>query len=70
MENKFNENDKEMFIKFLNYVYKNAEFNEVKLQDMTEAIKLLNHMQTEILPKIDANILEVVAIHEAEESKE
>jgi hypothetical protein len=57
-EMKFNEDDKKQVIDFLNMVAKNAKFNF----DTTEIIqyfKLLQHMQGRILPKIEANILEV-----------
>lgn len=57
-EMKFTEDDKKQVIEFLNMVAKNAKFNF----DTTEIIqyfRLLQHMQARILPKIEANILEV-----------
>jgi hypothetical protein len=70
MENKFTEEDKKMFTEFLNYVYANAEFNNMKYSDVVGSFKLLNYMQTKILPKIDANILEIIDVIESEETKE
>jgi hypothetical protein len=57
-EMRFNEDDKKQVIDFLNMVAKNAKFSF----DTTEIIqyfRLLQHMQGKILPKIEANILEV-----------
>lgn len=70
MQNKFNENDKEKFIEFLNYIHTTAKWKEVGSQEQINYVKLLNHMQTQILPKIESHILEVLAVHEAEENKE
>jgi len=58
MNNNFNDEDKKKFIDFLNFVAKSAKF-EMNTQDAIEYVKLLGHMQSSILPKIDANILEV-----------
>lgn len=68
LDGKFNEEDKEKFIKFLNFVAKKASFN-MNTQEVIEYFKLLNHMQTSILSKIDKNILEIVEINEKEEDK-
>ena len=57
-DNKFTEEDKERFTEFLNIVAKNAEF-KFKTQEIIQYFKLLSHMQQKILPKIEANILEV-----------
>jgi hypothetical protein len=54
----FSEDDKEKFIEFLNCVAKSAEF-KFKTEDVIKYFKLLSHMQQTILPKINANILEV-----------
>lgn len=70
MNNKFNENDKEQFIKFLNYIADNAEFEKMKTRDVISYFKMLNHMQTQILPKIESNILEVVEVVEPEKKEE
>jgi hypothetical protein len=44
---------------------KNAEF-KFNTTEIIEYFKLLSHMQSKILPKIEANILEVVRVVEAE----
>jgi len=64
----FTEDDKQKVIDFLNYVAKNAVFNNVKTEDVVVHFKLLAHMQQKILPKIDANILEVKRVIEAQET--
>lgn len=70
---KFNEEDKQKVIDFLNM---NAKYAKLTLDtaELIEYFKLLNHMQAKILPKINANIFEVVRVVEApqpaaEESK-
>lgn len=71
MKDKFNEEDKGKVIKYLNIVAKKARFN-MDTQELIEYYKLLNYMQVELLPKIDANIFEVKSIKEddSSESKE
>jgi hypothetical protein len=63
-EMSFNEDDKKKFVEFLNIVAKNATFN-VKTDEIIAYFKLLSHMQNSLLPKISANILEVVKVVEA-----
>jgi archaellum biogenesis ATPase FlaH len=70
MKHNFTEDDKKKVIDFLNAIATKASFNEMNVQDVISFFKLLSHMQTVILPKIDANILEVIRVVEAkEESK-
>lgn len=64
-EMKFNKEDKQKVIDFLNMTAKNAEF-KFNTTEIIEYFKLLSHMQSKILPKIEANILEVVRVVEAE----
>jgi hypothetical protein len=66
MKDKFNEEDKKKFIEFLNFVAKEAEFT-LKTDRILEYFKLLNYMQSSMLPKIDANILEVKKVIEAKD---
>jgi hypothetical protein len=54
----FNEEDKQKFVEFLNMIAKNAEF-KLDTTQIIQYFKLLSHVQQKILPKIDANILEV-----------
>lgn len=66
MENKFNEQDKSKVIKYLNMVAKKAEFS-LDTNEIIEYYKLLNYMQVELLPKIEANIFEIKSIKEDKE---
>lgn len=64
MENKFSEEDKLKVVEFLNFIAKHAKFpakedGGVDTKFCIEYFKLLNYMQTSILKKIDANILEL-----------
>jgi len=71
MQNNFTEDDKKKLVDFLNAVANKASFKDMNVQDIIAFFKLLSHMQTVLLPKIDANILEVIRVVEAskEESK-
>jgi len=62
-ELKFSEEDKRKVIEFLNMVAKHATF-EIKTNDLINYFKLLSFMQQTILPKIDANILEIKRVIE------
>ena len=66
MDNKFNEEDKAKFVEFLNCIAKYAKF-ELNTQELINYFKLLNYIQVNMLPKIDANILEVKRVVEAKE---
>jgi len=68
-ESNFNEDDKKKLIEFLNIVAKNASFT-LKTEEIINYFKLLSHMQNSILPKLDANILEVIKVQEMEKSAE
>lgn len=61
LEMKFTEEDKQKFVDFLNTVAKTAKF-EFKTEELINYFKLLAHMQTQILPKLDANIMEITKI--------
>lgn len=60
----FNEEDKQKFIDFLNAVAKHAKF-EMNTIELVSYFKLLSHMQQKMIPKIDANILELKRVVEA-----
>jgi hypothetical protein len=62
----FTEEDKQKFVDFLNSVAKNAKF-EFKTDELISYFKLLAYMQSQILPKIDSNILEVKRVVENKE---
>jgi hypothetical protein len=66
---KFTEKDKEDVIKFLNIVAEKAQFT-FNTKEVIEFFKLLNAMQVSIIPKINANILEVIQVVEPKEEKE
>ena len=68
MDYKFTEDDKKKLVEFLNFVAKNASFT-VNTQQIIEYFKLLNFMQQNLLAKVDKNILEVIAVHEAKGSE-
>lgn len=67
---KFTTEDKEKVIEFLNFMATKFEANNWKTADTMKHFKLLAHLQQVILPKIDANILEVIKVVEAEENNE
>ena len=64
-EGSFSEEDKEKFIEFLNLIHKGAKFDFTQ-PELIKYFAALSHMQKAILPKISANILEVIAVHEME----
>ena len=69
MEEKFKEEDKVKVVEFLNMVAQKANLN-LNTQEIIKYYGLLSYMQTELLPKINNNILEVVKVVEAEGDKE
>lgn len=68
IDHKFSEVDKQKFIEFLNYVAKHAEF-KMNTEELINYFQLLSYMQKTILPKINANVLEVIKVVESEEKK-
>ena len=65
----FVDEDRAKVIKFLNQVAKHAKF-EVYTDDLVDYFKSLSYMQQVLLPKIDANILEVKRVIKAEEDQQ
>lgn len=63
---KFTQEDKEKFVEFLNFIAKRAAFSDWKTEDTVKHFKLLAHMQQVMLPKIEANIFEVVEVKQQE----
>jgi hypothetical protein len=59
---KFSQGDSEKVVQLLNIVATKAEFNGLDVKQIIAFTKLLNWAQTELLPKIDANIFEVVSV--------
>lgn len=66
MNEKFTQEDKNKVIQYLNYVATKAEFT-MKTDDIIKYHRLLSFMQTELLPKMEANILEIKKITEDKE---
>ena len=70
MENKFNEKDKEQLIEFLNFIANKAEFNKLSTNEIIKYFRLLNFMQTQMLPKVDSNIMEIKRVIEAKDKED
>lgn len=69
MKNKFNEDDKKKVIDFLNVIAKKAKF-ELDTSEVIKYYGLLSYMQQELLPKIDANVMEILKVTEPEAKPE
>jgi hypothetical protein len=63
MDQHFTRDDLQKVTDFLNSVAKHAKF-EVNTQELITHFKLLAHMQNKIIPKLEANILEVTRVIE------
>lgn len=63
MKNTFKEEDKKKVVEFLNHIAKHASLTH-SVQQSIEFFKLLNYMQTELIPKINDNILEIKKVVE------
>lgn len=68
MEYKFTEKDKVKIIEFLNMISEKAKF-EMNTIEIIEYYKLLSFMQQTLLPKVEANILEIRQVIPATEEK-
>lgn len=66
MDKFFTEDDKAKFINFLNMVAKHGRF-DLSTPELIEYFKLLSHMQKVMIPKLDANILEILKVVEPKE---
>lgn len=64
----FTEEDKMKAVQFLNMIAKHASY-KMKTDELITYFRLLSHMQQAILPKIDANILEVKRVIENKETE-
>lgn len=65
--NNFTSKDVENLVKLLNSVAKTATF-KLSTDEAINYVKLLNWAQVELLPKVEAHILEIKALHEAPEA--
>jgi hypothetical protein len=64
-EGKFNKEDYTKVVEFLNFIATRAVFKDWTTADSITHFRLLQHMQVNILPKIEANTLEVESIKHA-----
>ncbi len=64
--NKFKEVDKQKLIEFVNFVAEKSTFNELKVQDVIKFYGLLSFIQKELIPKVQANTLELGKVTENE----
>ena len=55
----FTEDDREIFVKLLNFFHNKAVFKDMTIKDSLDLNKLLTYSQTKILPKIEKNIVEI-----------
>lgn len=69
MENKFTEEDKTKLVELLNFIAERATFPGWKTNDTVKHFKLLAHVQQVILPKIEANVMEIKRVIEDEKPK-
>jgi hypothetical protein len=63
----FTEEDKTKLVEFLNFVAERASFPDWTTKDTIRHFKLLAHIQQVVLPKIDANILEIGKVVQVKE---
>lgn len=66
MQNKFTEEDKKRLVEFINIVASKGEF-KLNTQEVIKYFKLLSFVQQELLPKIDANIMEITKVVESDD---
>lgn len=66
---RFSEEDKQKVVEFLNQVATHARF-DVNTSELISYFKNLSFMQQVLLPKINANILEIKQIHQAPEEEQ
>ena len=65
MDNNFSEDDKKKLIEFLNITAEKGSFN-LSYSEVIKYYGLIAFMQKELIPKINANILEIVQVIEPE----
>lgn len=69
MEHGFTEDDKNKLIELLNFLAEKATFSNWKTADSIKHFKLLSHAQNVLIPKIEANILEVKKVTQLKETE-
>lgn len=55
----FSDKDVEKLVSLLNFIATNAVFNNLKVKDVIAFQRMLNWAQTDLLPKVEANIFEI-----------
>ena len=60
----FTSKDTEKLISLLNLVATHSEFNKLTVNNILEFARLLNWSQTQLLPKIEANVFEVLGVRQ------
>jgi len=68
-KNTFSQQDYDVVIEFLNHVATKGEFKHT-VKESIMFVKLLNKMQTEILPKIKDNIFQIEKVVTKKQSNE
>lgn len=63
------EEDKQKVVQFLNQIGTHARF-DVNTHELIAIFKNLQFMQQVLIPKIDANILEIKQVHQAPEEEQ
>lgn len=58
-DNNFKKEDKQQVIDFLNFIAENAKFDDWTTEKSIKHFRMLNFMQSRLLPLIEANTLEV-----------
>lgn len=58
-EMSFKEEDVKKLVEYLNFINDNAKFDGLKNLQIINYFKLLSYMQNTILPKMEANIVEI-----------
>lgn len=64
------ENDKKKTIEFVNFIAVHAKFSDMTTQDIIQYYGLLSFVQKTLIPKLEANILEVEQVIEAKPEPE
>jgi hypothetical protein len=69
MKNKFKQEDVDTIISFLNMIAKNAKWDGIQIKEMSEYITLYKKVQA-LIPKMEANILEIKQVVEPQKKEE
>jgi hypothetical protein len=70
MQNTFKDEDKKKLVDFLNFIAEKGKFGDMQVSDVIKFYGLLSYMQKDLLPKIDAHVMEIKQVIEAENQEE